>query len=339
MIRYFRLLLFFGLLLVSCRPVFHKDQVIYINGGSVRAGILPAVGGTVVYLSRGQSGNLLYSDSTCWNIPDSMRAPVSPYMQIPPVLGHTVWVGPQAGWWLQQNADTVLKKNSAEWPPDPYLSVAPYLVNERSEELVGMLGPASPYTGLQFEKQYKAEPGGKVICQVLAKNTRESIVSWDLWFSTFVDQNSRCYVPVQDTSVVHVVQGSDSVTTGVPYRVIDKFFTFTPDSILPGIRQRAKAYIYPKYPYIAVFIRRNLLIIRFPQYPIETIHPAQNLVEISASLSSDSNQGWLQLQHHTPYKVLKPGEMMSSWETWEILDYDGGSSIDDQTAFLRKTGL
>ena len=328
------------LLLSGCRYAPNKEKIVYISGKSVKVGIIPSLGGSVVYLAKGNSGNLLLSDTAYWNLPDSLHPSDSPGASYLPVNGHTVWVGPQAGWWLQQDVDTVLRKAKAEWPPDPFLTTARYSVNERSDELIGMLGPESPYTGIQMEKQVRVEPMGLVSLQVLAKNIRSKVISWDIWFNTRFPSSSRVYVPVPDTAHIQVIESNDSLATGFNYRVTDGFFTFIPDSVPAGMAKRyAKAYIYPQRPYIALFEGKYLLVIRFPKYPVETIHPAQNLVEIELCRSLKATEEQLSLQHHAPYKNLNPGELMSAWETWEIIDYDGGSSLDDHTAFLRKIGL
>jgi hypothetical protein len=212
-------LLFIIFAAFACKTVIHNENVVYVGNKSLRVGVIPSLGGTIVSLSKSNGPNLLLSDTVYWNIPDSLSRPItssSPYI---PVNGHTIWVGPQAGWWLLQDIDTILKKRKAEWPPDPYLVQAKYEVNERSDELIGMLSPASLFTGIQFEKQIRVEPNGKVSLQVLAKNTRNSLLPWDIWFNTRVHAYDQVYVPVKDSSRVHIAENTDTLIPGFQFRL------------------------------------------------------------------------------------------------------------------------
>jgi hypothetical protein len=101
----------------------------------------------------------------------------------------------------------------------------------------------------------------------------------------------------------------------------------------------AKVFIYPDKPYIADFSGHYLFLIRFPRYPITSLHPMQSLVEIFLRTSVHPGEELMELEHHAPYKNLKPGEIMEAWETWEVFDYLGSADRDEQIGFLRNMGL
>jgi hypothetical protein len=49
------------------------DPVIWLNNGGTKVGVLPSVGGRVVFLGTNTSGNILKSDSSLWDEPASER--------------------------------------------------------------------------------------------------------------------------------------------------------------------------------------------------------------------------------------------------------------------------
>lgn len=77
-------------------------------------------------------------------------------------------------------------------------------------------------------------------------------------------------------------------------------------------------------------------LIQFAGQPRESIHSEQGMVEIYMA-SGGSFQGSLQeLEYHSSYKTLAPGEAFEATETWEILPYGGDDSFESHTSFLNQ---
>jgi len=119
--------------------------MIWISNGDVKAGILPDVGGRVVYLSLKGKENILTSDSTLWNESSAARPEIASTTPFKAYNGHIVWLGPQAGWWTQQNEDTAKRNRADVWPPDPYLIYGGYTVLSQSDSSLVMQGPESKW--------------------------------------------------------------------------------------------------------------------------------------------------------------------------------------------------
>jgi hypothetical protein len=77
-----------------------------------------------------------------------------------------------------------------------------------------------------------------------------------------------------------------------------------------------------------------MLLIQFEKHQQSAIHPNQALVEVYNSVAIDSKQDLLELEYHSPYKTLKPGEIMEAWETWEVHAYAGPDHQKKQIEFL-----
>ena len=74
--------------------------LVEITNGHVVVGILPALGGRVVRLETAGGENLLDSDPQYWKAPfpkPSLERAFAPWN------GRVVWVGPQSGFWSQQD--------------------------------------------------------------------------------------------------------------------------------------------------------------------------------------------------------------------------------------------
>ena len=80
-------------------------------------GVLPPLGGRVVLLKTAGGENLLDSDPRLWKPPFPPPSIDTPFR---PWNGRIVWVGPQTGFWSQQDLKPDRKKARAGWPPDPF---------------------------------------------------------------------------------------------------------------------------------------------------------------------------------------------------------------------------
>ena len=118
------------------------------------------------------------------------------------------------------------------------------------------------------------------------------------------------------------------------------FFTFRP--CLPSGNKKsawAKAFLFPDQPFIAAFSEKQFLTIGFESHTPGLIHPDQAEVEIYNSITPDKKDALLELEYHSAYKQLKPGESMEAWEYWEIKAYPGEVNDTSCISFILKGNL
>ena len=89
-------------------------DLVELTNGTVVVGVLPPLGGRVVLLKTAGGENLLDSDPRLWKPPFPPPAIDTPFK---PWNGRIVWVGPQTGFWSQQDLKPDRKKARAGWPP------------------------------------------------------------------------------------------------------------------------------------------------------------------------------------------------------------------------------
>ena len=75
-------------------------DLIELTNGTVVVGVVPPLGGRVVLLKTAGGENLLDSDPKLWKPPYPQPALGTPFR---PWNGRIVWVGPQTGFWSQQD--------------------------------------------------------------------------------------------------------------------------------------------------------------------------------------------------------------------------------------------
>ena len=310
-----------------------NEKVVFISNGFVQVGVLVEVGGTIVSLRYKNGENILESDSALWNEPKADRPLVNANPVWKAYNGHTVWLGPQSDWWIQQDVNPELKKTKSNWPPDPWLGYANYKILQHTDSSLVIESPASPVSGVSVTKNISISHAGKVCMHVSVKNIGDKPVSWDIWMNTRMNGMDRAYVPVDDDKDVRMDGGSPK--TAVPSGMTDGYFTFKPARPEKGSSiLYSKAFIYPSKPFIAGFTKKHMLLIQFEKHPKSAIHPEQTLVELYNSVAIDPKENLLELEYHSPYKTLKPGKSMKAWETWEVHPYFGLENQQEQIEFL-----
>jgi len=309
------------------------ESVVYIGNGHVQVGILVEVGGTIVSLRYKNGENILESDSTLWNEPMADRPLVNANPVWKAYNGHTVWLGPQSDWWAQQDVNPELKKTKSNWPPDPWLGYANYKILQHTDSSLIIESPASPVSGVSVTKNISISHTGKVSIIVSLKNTGNKPVSWDIWMNTRMNGMDKAYVPISKNDDVRMDGGSPK--TAVATRIADGYFTFKPARPEKEVAVLySKAFIYPSKPFIAGFTKNYMLLIQFEKHNKSAIHPNQALVELYNSVAIDPKQDLLELEYHSPYKTLQPGEIMQAWETWEVHTYSGSDDQQQHIEFL-----
>ncbi len=309
-------------------------NLIWLHKGKVALGILTGAGGRIVYLKKDGSNNLLKSDEKLWGM--KYTKPVYQLIdgRIIPFQGHIVWLGPQSLWWQQQDLNTFLKEKKAEWPPDPFLIYGLCNVLEKDSDRVMLQNPASPYSGVKLDKTIFLDEHGRVHFQVEASNVRDDSVSWDLWLNTRVDGWSRVYVPVGSKKNFRVQNYPERHTDPMNFQIIGQYFTFDPSAPDDGIKSReSKAFLYPASDRMFCFTGKQMLVIHFTHYEKKLVHPEQAVVEIYNRVRANGD-ALLELEYHSPFLTLEPGQKMSANEVWEIIDYPGENNHESHIKFI-----
>ncbi len=314
-----------------------SGQVIHLQNGGTVLGILPDVGGRIVFLSADGSPNILKSDSSLWDEPESERQVPGYNSEFKAYNGHIVWVGPQSQWWAHQEGNQARKKSKANWPPDPWLIYGKYEILAQSNTSIKMMSPYSEISGLRLIKEVRVEDDGSVFFQVEGINYNRLPVSWDLWLNTRVDGYSMAYVPVSREQDVRINAGTDDPAVTVKHAICRNFFYYLPEEPASQVKQKnSKALVTPSADWLAAFTGDYCLQIHFPLYPAEQTHPEQGMVEIYDHTSHDRSDALMELEYHGPYKTLQPGGHFTTWERWTVYKYKGKHKPENQIRFLEK---
>jgi hypothetical protein len=306
-------------------------ELVEITNGHVVVGIVPALGGRVVRLKTTDGENLLDSDPKYWKAPfpkPSLETAFAPWN------GRIVWVGPQSGFWSQQELRP--ERKEAGWPPDPFNEAGRFESLEQTPTRLRLIGPLSPVTGLVLEHDYEITGERTVRMTATASNGRTGPVSWDLWPNTRVRPEGFPYVPL-DPSEPPRIDGPETGEAPIgryPHEVRDDWLAVPPGvrPTPPQERLTVKAFVRPPRGFIAFFHGESLLVIRAEAVPVENVHPEQAFVEIYRGSGEGAEHNILELEMHGPYETLAPGASMSFEQTFEILDYDGGPSATEHLA-------
>ncbi|HSD66541.1 MAG TPA: DUF4380 domain-containing protein [Vicinamibacteria bacterium] len=309
-------------------------ELIELTSGKLVVGVVPPLGGRVVLLKAAAGENLLDSDPKRWKPPYPPPMLGTPFQ---PWNGRIVWVGPQTGFWSQQDLRPELKAAKAGWPPDPFNETGRFDVVEKTATLLKLKGATSPVTGLAFEHEYEITGERTVRMKATATNGRAAPVSWDLWPNTRVRPEGFPYV-LPDPLQMLRMDGpalTDGEAGAYPSEVRGGWLTLPPGKKADSGRQRlwAKAYVRPARGLIAYFLGPHLLLIRAPIVPREKLHGEQAFIEVYRGVGRGADS-ILELEMHGPYEALAPGASTSFEQTFEVLDYDGPPTPEGHVARL-----
>ncbi len=314
-----------------------RSSLLLLENDRIAVGILPAVGAHVVMFRTKDGGNLLNSDARLWTAPlPNVTAEPPPFL---PYNGHIYWLGPQKGWWQQQDLNADRRDRKATWPPDPYLTLGKYEILEQTKESVKLRSPQSPVSGIQMTKEISLKDG-KVFLKVTAVNIRNKDVSWGIWSNTRLPGNASVYVPVgKEGGVLRVefTAWNPEKERILPYEITDGFLHFDIPSVAADKEHvfTSKTFIYPSEPLIAAFSNGYLFIKRSSLIPKNTIHPDQSFVEIY-KLTGNLKDTLTELEMQGAYAALKPGESMSFEEDWELIPCGDLSGTAERIKFLKE---
>ncbi|WP_323814420.1 DUF4380 domain-containing protein [Cellvibrio sp. NN19] len=309
---------------------------ISLNNGTVALEITPDIGGRVLSVGLVNQPNFLLVGDAVENNPNPL---VTPQAENIGYLGHEVWVGPQSQWWIHQLVNPERKAAKSVWPPDPFLVLSKYAVQEQSDQQIIIQSPNSSISGVALQKRVSLvkENPNQIRLDVSAQNIRDSSVAWDIWFNTRVPHTTNVYVPVANMNDVRVANFVDETYGPLTHNFSDGIFAL--ENLLSNSHQgrKGKVFIQPSQGWMAAFRDQQLLIIQFDLQPKTAIHPEQGQIELYQEfLNGELTNGLLELEVHAPYKNLKPRETMSATEVWTLLPYTGENSAAEHKAFLRE---
>jgi len=322
---------------MGCAPVEQnkEEALIWLDNGIITAGFLSEVGGRMVFLGREDGVNLLKSDTTLWSEPKTERIVPNAAAGMKSYYGHIIWPGPQSGWWSNQELNPERKAANAAWPPDPYLIYPPYKVIELTATSLVLEGPPSPVSGIRLTKKYSLS-ASQLVIEVSMTNTSSGPVSWDIWSNARFEGSTRFFVPHCENGILKITGQENERSGRLDSLLIDGAFTFLSAPPGPGQKQRAgKAFLHPEKGRIVAVRDKTMLVISFDFVEKDLIHPDQGFVEIYKMISETGSRDLLELEHHSAFKTLQPGESFTVSEKWALHAYDEGSELRDDIEFYK----
>ena len=333
-----------SLLLVSVgahasEPVSREEGRLVLDNGTVRFEATTAFGGRgLAWHLQGEPNVLKIGEA----VDAQPRPQVSAQAGDIAYLGHDVWVGPQSQWWLHQDANRQRRQAAANWPPDPFLSLAETRLIERTDAEIVLEGGDSPVTGIRLRKTFALSPRdpNTLLLTAEARNVRATPVAWDLWFNTRVAASTRVFVPAASADDFDLQAAEPQAGIESPqHQWSAGLFELTAQWADADTVQRGKYRLQPSAGWMAGFAGRQVLVIRFEHQPRERIHPEQGQVELYLDAPARApGDGLLEMEIHAPYRTLAPGGHMQAGERWTLLRYDGPDTPQAQRAFLCEQG-
>lgn len=254
--------------------------------------------------------------------------------------GGIVWIGPQQDFWKRQDKNAKRLAKKAIWPPDPYQIYGRFKVTSLTENEVDLLGPVSEVTGIQLKKRYRLNPDGSVDFSVTGTCRWTKPSSIDLWTLYRFDPNWCAYGAVAKNAKPKFNSGEKITSTlGVIDWQQSNDFVYCLKKEA-GLKPTTRKKVRGKVSFVsseglqAAIGPKMAFILRYKPTPAKAVHPAQGSSEIYRLITRDG-KGLLELENHSAYKTLKPGESVSFSEKWQILPYDGKATPKAHQEFLR----
>jgi hypothetical protein len=319
--------LFFILLIMGGCGFFRNkekiSEVITLSNEHLKIVIAPQLGGRLIYWGSPGDSNFLKVNEKAWT--DKSPLSDSKSLEIPffGYDGMITWLGPQSEWWMQQDVVPDLKAEKAVWPPDPYLIYGDFEVLSLTDRSVTIVSPHSLVSGITMTKSFSLEKN-RMNLEVVVENTGKKTVAWDIWTNSRFDVRTEYCIPVANDKQVRVEDYSENVNDSVLYRLENDCFSFLlPDTAgLGNGKYKAKAFLNADYGRIVVFKENKKLTIKFDDEEVTAIHLNHGLMEVYVALTGDKTKNLLELEHHSAYHKLHPGESMRKDQTWVLEDFE-----------------
>lgn len=295
----------------------HPDfaHLLILRSGDLEIGVLPPAGGRIVLLRIAGGPNLLKSNPAGWQ--PAAWPEIRPDVARRNFEGHTYWLAPQSNWWNQQ--DVLPPWRGRLWPPDPFLSMAPYEIVESGSSEAVLRGPASPVSGVSLTKTVRVGPGRQVHLSAVAENVREEPVHWALW------SNTRFYGDVPFRIALEGTSGSE-IRYSHPENFFGeispdgKWFTFPSFKEMPQDARPVvnKAFISTRRAYAEVFFEEWTLVKAMQDAQPDHVHPEHGAVEVFLQRHPNRDSSLLEIEFHGPYGEIAPGHSIRIEETWTL---------------------
>ena len=294
-------------------PSNSDSNLIFLENEHLKIGVLTKTGGRMVFFGRPGGENILFADEKQWYETEEEREKPTPFSKFKPYNGWITWVGPQSQWWMNQDVNPERKNAAAIWPPDPYLIYGEFTIINHTSTNITIVGPESPVSGVQLTKSLTLLANTLQI-SVTAKNIRNSPVSLDIWSNARFKPTSSFRVPATEQEIKRIEY--PRWAEKISHTIVDGFFSFVPEAPVKRPERVAKAFIQANAGEMQLFHKNEMLSIQFTPVEETKIHPEQALVEVYINVSPNGVDGLLELEHHSAYGTLQPGETMSLDETW-----------------------
>ncbi len=285
-------------------------------GGGMEIGVTRGCGGRTVVMRASGGENLLQARPENWREQaTNARMPDldAPWSQD---AGQVVWLGPQSRFWADQNVSKDPLMSARGWPPDPFLTEAPYEEVEHTRNRLVLRGPHSPVSQVTLTKTWTVLDDGRIRFEAEARNTGEKTIRKGLWFNLRALPAAKVYVPV--ASVKKVRRTGDAA---VPFRYADGFVEIGLPRLAPGQeRVDEKFFVEPSRGVIAASVPGGFLVLEFEPTAPDKVAEGQAPVEIYR-LAERTGPGLLELEQHGPECELSPGDTMRRAETWRFVPW------------------
>jgi len=305
-----------------------SSLVRYLENDKIKIGVSPDAGGRMVYISRSGQPNMLKSADVFFqeNQESEGHPIVEPSLEagFVPYDGLITWLGPQGDWWVNQDVDGKKKRRKDVWPPDPYLIYGRFkTINETDTSIILQSAP-SPISNVVMTKEYVLH-GNALTYNVTIENTWSQNLSWDIWNNGRFNLSTGFFVPAVDQKdqylntevgffdyclfLDHDAEGTYSIRSQVPEE--DDFTCW------------AKAFLFPKVGHIVAVQDKTMLVMQFDVFTRGQVHRDQALVEIFIRTAKDTSEHLLELENHSEFRELKPGQRLTKSDTWYLFPYEG----------------
>ncbi|WP_291861409.1 DUF4380 domain-containing protein [Marinilabilia sp.] len=319
--RLFYLLLSVVILLVFSAPGCSSveegsGRLITLSNNSLKIILAPELGGRMVFFGHPDGANLLKENEEVWQAhtwPDSvlLDMPFKGYQ------GMIIWLGPQSHWWIHQDLMPERKAAKAVWPPDPYLIYGGFQVVHLTDSSVILSGPPSPVSGVVMKKEFWLK-GNLLQLAVEIENISNDTLGWDIWTNSRFDPETSFYVPNIDTATLGFTYNNALGCAPISHSMENGGFSFKLPSVAanPDSIYQTKAFMYSSEGQIVVEQGNHRLIMSFTPPEKHEIHPEQALIEVYMKMSADESNNLLELEHHSAFQLLAPGEKMRTSQSW-----------------------
>ena len=328
--------IFFLLLLFLSTGMLYpqENRVVFLENDKLKVGVLPGTGGRIVWFGLKKKGNILKAEPALWNEPKTEKPALDEVEEYKTYHGNVVWPSPMSEWWTKQSIHPEKKVNRDRWPPDSYLIYGENQVVTQDKNSLAWQSPESPVSGIQVTQSAELEEE-QLIFRVQFKNTTDSVIQWGIWFNTRLDGRARTFVKVSSEDDFYI-KDEEKLINVIPWNYEDGFFTFLPQQLQnPSEKIYTKACINAKNNSIAAFAANQLIVIETPGIEKEYIHPDHRFVEIFNQVLPDAKEDLLELEFHTEYRAIEPGETIEAVQYWKAFAAKNFNTDAERIAFLR----